>query len=121
MSVVMLILGIIFLVVGVCNFIGAITVSRFDFGRGKIMKYNDIHEKFERNDVLEGFIGAYSGIGGAILLFIGFLFVADYFMPAKAYTPKAIDVYRGNTTLKITSIDGVPTDTTVVWKDAIVE
>lgn len=117
----MLILGIIFFVLGVCSFIGAVIVNRFDFGRGKIMKYNDIHEKFERNDFLEGFIGGYSMMSGVILMFIGVLLIADCFMPTKAYTPTAIDVYRGNTTLKITSIDGVPTDTTVVWKDAIAE
>ena len=29
--------------------------------------------------------------------------------------PEAIDVYRGNTTLEITTVNGVPTDTTVVW------
>ena len=93
MSVPLLIIGIILLVLGICSFIGAIIVSRFDFGRGKIMKYNDIHEKFERNYSLEGFIGAYSSMSGAILLFIGFLLVADYFMPTKAHTPTAIDVY----------------------------
>ena len=32
-------------------------------------------------------------------------------------TPKAIDVYRGNTALKITSINGVPKDTVVIFKD----
>ena len=31
-------------------------------------------------------------------------------------TPSALDVYRGNTELKITSVNGVPTDTTVVFK-----
>ena len=34
-------------------------------------------------------------------------------------TPSAIDVYRGNTELEITSINGVPTDTAVVFKDGI--
>ena len=32
-------------------------------------------------------------------------------------TPQAIDVYRGNTTLEITSVDGIPTDTVVIWKN----
>jgi hypothetical protein len=32
-------------------------------------------------------------------------------------TPKAIDVYRGKTSLKITSINNIPTDTIVVWKN----
>lgn len=31
--------------------------------------------------------------------------------------PKAIDVYRGNTTLQITYKGGIPTDTIVVFKD----
>ena len=30
--------------------------------------------------------------------------------------PTALDVYRGNTELMITSINGIPTDTTVVFK-----
>ena len=30
--------------------------------------------------------------------------------------PKAIDVYRGTTTLEITYRDGIPIDSTVVWK-----
>ena len=30
--------------------------------------------------------------------------------------PKAIDVYKGKTTLRITYQDGVPIDSTVVWK-----
>ena len=31
--------------------------------------------------------------------------------------PTALDVYRGKTTLEITYKDGVPIDSTVVWKD----
>lgn len=31
--------------------------------------------------------------------------------------PKAIDVYKGKTTLKITYKDKVPIDSTVVWKN----
>ena len=31
-------------------------------------------------------------------------------------TPTAMDVYRGKTELEITSINGVPQDTIVVWK-----
>lgn len=31
--------------------------------------------------------------------------------------PKAIDVYRGKTTLEITYKDRIPIDTTVVWKN----
>lgn len=32
-------------------------------------------------------------------------------------TPTAMDVYRGKTELEITSINGVPRDTVVVWKN----
>lgn len=31
--------------------------------------------------------------------------------------PTALDVYRGNTKLEITSVNGVPTDTVVVFKN----
>lgn len=31
-------------------------------------------------------------------------------------TPTALDVYRGNTELKITSVNDIPTDTVVVFK-----
>lgn len=31
--------------------------------------------------------------------------------------PRAIDVYRGNTTLERTYRDGIPIDSTVVWKE----
>ena len=34
-------------------------------------------------------------------------------------TPSALDVYRGNTELEITSVNGVPTDSVVVYKDRI--
>lgn len=34
-----------------------------------------------------------------------------------ANMPRAIDVYRDKTKLSITSVDGVPTDTIVVWKN----
>ena len=30
--------------------------------------------------------------------------------------PRAIDVYRGDTTLETTYINGIPIDSTVVWK-----
>ena len=35
--------------------------------------------------------------------------------------PKAIDVYRNRTELRITSVNGVPTDTVVVWKGEVYE
>ena len=121
MSKALLILGIIFLIVGICSFIGSIIVGNFSFDSCKIVKFNDIHEKFERHDSLEAFINGYSSTSGVILMFIGFLFVASYFTPANAPTPTAIDVYRGKTELEIHSINNIPTDTVVVWKDELLK
>lgn len=39
------------------------------------------------------------------------------FIQVKLGNPEAIDVYRGNTELKITYIDTIPQDTVVVWKN----
>lgn len=39
------------------------------------------------------------------------------FIQVKLGSPEAIDVYRGNTELKITYIDTIPQDTVVVWKN----
>ena len=44
--------------------------------------------------------------------FLVFLLLLSY-----VYKPKAIDVYRGKTTLEITYKDRVPIDSTVVWKN----
>lgn len=35
---------------------------------------------------------------------------------SREHKPKAIDVYRNKTELEITSVNGVPRDTVVVWK-----
>lgn len=121
MSKPLLILGIIFLIVGICSFIGSIIVGNFSFDSCKIVKFNDIHEKFERNNSLETFISAYSSMSGSILLFIGALLLLIVFTPAKSAPPTAIDVYRGKTELEITSVNGVPKDTVVVWKNVITE
>ena len=34
-----------------------------------------------------------------------------------AWTPTAMDVYKGKTTLEYTVVDGVKVDSTVVWKE----
>lgn len=36
-------------------------------------------------------------------------------------TPSALDVYRGNTELEITSVNGTPIDTVVVFKKELIE
>ena len=43
-------------------------------------------------------------------------FIVLVLMIAYAQRPEAIDVYKGNTTLEITYKDGIPIDSTVVWK-----
>lgn len=55
-------------------------------------------------------------IGGiiAILMTIEVGLLADIIGESK---PSALDVYRGNTELEITSVNGVPTDTVVVFKE----
>jgi hypothetical protein len=53
----------------------------------------------------------------SLVIFI-FLFISTIVILCELSSmPKAIDVYRGNTTLEITSVNGVPTDTVVVWKN----
>ena len=47
-------------------------------------------------------------IASAIFIGLHAILVNDY--------PQAIDVYQGKTTLKYTVIDGIVTDSTVVWK-----
>ena len=57
--------------------------------------------------------------------FVGFVLIASIIL---AFTvlittlclkdnPRAIDVYRGDTTLERTYRDGIPIDSTVVWKE----
>ena len=49
-----------------------------------------------------------------IVLYVATICVVD--VAARYNEPKAIDVYRNKTTLKITYIDSIPQDTTVVFK-----
>ena len=44
-------------------------------------------------------------------------FTALVLMIIYAQRPKAIDVYKGETTLEITYKDGMPIDSVVVWKN----
>ena len=53
-------------------------------------------------------------------MFIVILAVAEIIMiynVSDEPEPKAIDVYRNKTELEITSVNGVPRDTVVVWKN----
>ena len=74
--------------------------------------------------ILTAFVGRNSScdfdtgflIGGSIatLMTIEVYLLADIIGDTK---PSAIDVYRGNTELEITSVNGVPTDSVVVFKE----
>lgn len=59
--------------------------------------------------------------GGACIICPLLLFAAVGVYKSNTYTiepkPTALDVYQGNTILEITSINGVPTDTVVVFKN----
>ena len=57
-----------------------------------------------------------TGVIGCMLCFIA-LCIAIINTSPKQCQPAALDVYRGNTELKITSVNGVPTDTVVVFKN----
>lgn len=57
--------------------------------------------------------GVFIGMILGLLVLIETALVADIIYGPR---PSAIDVYRGNTELEITSINGIPTDTVVVFK-----
>lgn len=67
-----------------------------------------------RNSSCEFDTGVIMGGGIAILMAIEVSLLADIIGEPK---PSAIDVYRGNTELEITSINGTPIDTVVVFKE----
>ena len=55
--------------------------------------------------------------GSRILIISFFLsFTSCILLFIHLMKPTAIDVYKGKTTLEITCRDGVPVDSTVVWK-----
>ena len=66
------------------------------------------------NNSTEDFdIGVIIGYFMAILMVIEIYFLSNIIGKP---TPLALDVYRGNTELEITSVNGTPIDTVVVFK-----
>ena len=59
------------------------------------------------------YIGVFIGMILAVLIVVGTALVAGIIYGPR---PSAIDVYRGNTELEITSVNGTPIDTIVVFK-----
>ena len=58
-------------------------------------------------------VGIFIGMILGLLIFVETSLVADIIYGPR---PSAIDVYRGNTELEITSVNGMPIDTVVVFK-----
>ena len=50
------------------------------------------------------------------IFILGAILQATIMCLIESKQPKPIDVYRGKTELEITSVNGVPRDTSVVWK-----
>ena len=67
-----------------------------------------------RNSSCDFNMGVPMGIAIGTLMTIEVYLLADIIGDTK---PSAIDVYRGNTELEITSVNGVPTDSVVVFKE----
>ena len=65
-------------------------------------------------DIIKG-----NGFGSNFFVYTLFIysFLVLLLLLSYVYKPKAIDVYRGKTTLEITYKDRVPIDSTVVWKN----
>lgn len=55
-------------------------------------------------------------ICGVFVILLAIAEILTIFEISREHKPKAIDVYRNKTELEITSVNGVPRDTVVVWK-----
>lgn len=58
----------------------------------------------------------WQGIAGQLYVYLVVAITLIVCINMSEPTPTALDVYRGNTELEITSVNGIPTDTTVVFK-----
>ena len=67
-----------------------------------------------RNSSCDFNMGVPMGIAIGTLMTIEICLLADIMGKPK---PSALDVYRGHTELEITSVNGVPTDSVVVFKE----
>ena len=60
----------------------------------------------------------YNGVFiGIIIVMLMVIEICLVYMITEKPTPSALDVYRGNTELEITSVNGTPIDTVVVFKN----
>lgn len=56
---------------------------------------------------------------GVFIILLAIVEIITIFEISREHKPKAIDVYRNKTELEITSVNGTPIDTVVVWKGGI--
>lgn len=56
---------------------------------------------------------------GMVIIILSIVEILMIFEISRESKPMAIDVYRNKTELEITSVNGVPRDTIVVWKGGI--
>ena len=54
---------------------------------------------------------------GAVIMILMVIEICLVTIITEKPTPSALDVYRGNTELEITSVNGTPVDTVVVFKN----
>lgn len=59
---------------------------------------------------------SFKRVVGVMLCFVALSILVIKIFP-KQRQPTALDVYRGSTELKITSVNGFPTDTVVIFKN----
>ena len=59
----------------------------------------------------------YDSVGVVLVVSIILAFIVLITTLCLKDNPRAIDVYRGDTTLERTYRDGIPIDSTVVWKE----
>lgn len=67
--------------------------------------------------IILGFIANEYPIWAVVSIFCIVIGICGIITEDKKNYPTALDVYRGNTTLKITTINGVPEDTVVIYKN----
>ncbi len=91
--------------------IGYLTSSIYECEVGETISY--FHEDIDFSVI--GFLGS---LGRGALIGLGIMVVIfSFIVQDEGKKPEAIDVYRGDTALQISYTNGIPTDTTVVWKD----
>ena len=101
---------IVLIVFGVLIII-LLVVIRVICVNSKNMLFEQPIEKFKIHD----WLSSIEPLCGLLVMF-GMFFGVLTISYLDSSTPKAIDVYRGKTTLQITYVDSIPQDTVVVFK-----